>query len=179
MNAKKKIGIKVLNRTYTPCEVEKEFRNVLNELVDIGENEDYHQESSIWNVIQEYVVLQMLEPLKEVPKPIGLTFVKSNSQYCKNQYAIGIMMEHINGHNLWKIDREGKLTEAFGDKFNKKSRMYGFDIDDWHQGNIIHDGKRYWRIDFSPGHFSTIRQTEFNKRVTHEFISLMERAPFN
>ena len=174
MDAKKKIGIKVLHRTYNRKNMLCEFQNILDQLVEYGEHEDFHHDSSIWNIIQEYVVLQMLEPLKEVPRAIGLTFVER----C-GKYSIGIMMEHISGHTLWKMDEDGKLTNCFGDRFNMKARKLGFNIDDWHQGNIIHDGKTFYRIDFSPGHFSTIRKSEFNQRVTHEFIALMERAPFN
>ena len=178
LNAKKKIGVKVLNDRYRVKDLENNFKSFLDKDIMNG---FFYKNNPLTDAAKEIVAIQMLALSGKTPKPIGLCWVDRGKYF-----EIGIVMEHIAGKTLYEhCQNNDKVDNWNYDKMEMKYRGkwikdFGIDVQDWHNKNIMVDrkGKQY-RIDFSPGYFDleTDRKDEYYQRVMYEVLSLVENFP--
>jgi RIO-like serine/threonine protein kinase len=181
LDAKKKVGVKVLFGQYTKVDIEYQFESFLN-----ARDVNNMQRNKLTEAAREIAAIQMLADSGKTPKPIGLCWVKSERCYGNPMYAIGIMMEHISGSTAYRWSRRHKKEDAeIVCEFRSKHRYdwvdeYGVDVGDWHSENILMDRKgNPYRIDFSPGYFaiSDAYKEEYGHRVMYEVLSMVENFP--
>jgi hypothetical protein len=188
-DSKKNLGVKTVGRSYTRDEWENYFIDSLDAIVkDEDRRISWTMDSSIFDVIAEYAYLKMLDPIENIPKGYGLTWVEEEN----GSYSLGILMEHIDGKTAYEaMDCDGDNGNKqenldMEDYFDFQNKMYeqtkplGIKIEDWHDENVLVDREgNLYRIDFSHGHVGLTMNARIKMEqiAMNEFVSLMETFP--
>ena len=185
LDSKKKIGLKVIGEyessKYWEHKISSELLGYYQGGMSFG-NGGYAGEPA-----HELAALFMLRSLYYVPNGYGLVWVKQD-----NKYAIGILMEHINGeciggdsHNCHLLkdedeDEANDVVDYFRSEVESEMEDTGIIPDDWHPWNVMVTarGKKY-RIDFTPQFYSVTDNVKkkYNKAVDNAVLELIGSFP--
>lgn len=101
---------------------------------------------------EEHERLIAAEPSGVSPKDAKIVIVRIKMNENVTKYSIGIEMEHVGDKTLYDTNI-GQCSEKFTEIENflhEKLKKCGVYCRDWHEGNIVMNGDKYYRIDFSP-----------------------------
>lgn len=190
INSKQKIGLKTDRDSFSLNKISKELCNWYESYVN--SRDFYWQECETLTLVPELAALIMLKKVKSIPNGLDVVWVHSK----KNQWNIGILMEHIDGEpvfNLYEnLFEERYESEKAADnkieewkqysEFEMKTEECGISVQDWHPWNVLVDKKNnFWRIDFSYDYFKVYSKHEkkFKEVCSRIMLDLIESFPGN